>query len=434
MSTPTSICAIATPVAPAALGMIRASGHLCAHIFPGLTPRVATVRSYTTLAGQFLDQIVAVYFADKKSFTGEASLEITCHGNPFILQKILEDLLARGFTLAQPGEFTRRAFLNGKLDLTQAEAIASLIAAQSDRALESAHRQLAGELGDTLRKFSEQLISLIAAVEATIDFPEEDVPAHLPASEKFNTLITQLSALQRTHRAHTLTFQGARIALIGAPNAGKSSLFNSLLARERALVSPIAGTTRDYLEARLNLGPHLVTLVDTAGLNPATDAQSIEALGIQKTHEQLSTADLILFIFDGTQPAPPLPTSLDASRTLQVANKSDLKNFHAQNSPTLSVSATSGAGLDALRAEIISRLNSLMPAADALMVSSRHAAALTEVLAQISSALSLLEKKAEPSLIAHHLHSALHHLGEILGTFDNEKILDSLFNQFCIGK
>lgn len=430
MSAATSIVAIATPVAPSALGMLRCSGPLSADIFPGLSPRTATLKNYLSSSGQFLDQVVAVYFPQNNSFTGEASLEISCHGNPFILQKILEDLLSRGFTLAGPGEFTRRAFVNGKLDLTQAEAIASLISAQSDRALESAHRQLAGELGALMRKFSEELISLIAAVEATIDFPEEDVPSHLPAAQRFTSLITQLTSLQRTHRAHTLTFQGARVVLIGAPNAGKSSLFNSLLEHQRALVSPIAGTTRDYLEARLPLGPHLITLVDTAGLNTSAQEKSIEALGIQKTREQLSTADIILFVYDGTQPA--LPAGLDASRTLIIANKSDLPGFEAHSN--IPACATSAAGVEALRAALISRLDALMPASDTLMVSARHAQALAEVLSQLSSALSLLDKKSEPSLIAHHLHSALHHLGEILGTFDNERILDSLFNQFCIGK
>lgn len=434
VSAATSIAAIATPVAPAALGMLRLSGPLSAKVFPDLIdrPRQAVVKKYRTLEGQLIDQIVAVFYPAQSSFTGEATLELTAHGNPFILGKILADLLARGFVLAQPGEFTRRAFLNGRIDLTQAEAIAELIAAQSDRALTSAHRQLAGELGARLKDFSQELISLIAAVEATIDFPEEDVPAHLPPAQKFEALLTQLSALQRTHRAHTLTFRGARVALVGAPNAGKSSLFNALLNHARALVSPIAGTTRDYLEATLTLEGHLVTLIDTAGLNTAAEKQSLESLGIEKTREQLATADVVVFVYDGTLPAPALPAGLDPQTTLIVANKSDLSGF--RGGAHIHASATTPTGVQALRQALIQRLTQLMPGADTLMVSARHAAALEHVLAQISSALELLQKKSEPSLIAHHLHSALHHLGEILGRFDNEQILDSLFNQFCIGK
>ena len=283
-------------------------------------------------------------------------------------------------------------------------------------------------------------------MEATIDFPEEDVPSHLPPQENFTRLIDSLSALRRTQHAHRLTFQGARIALVGAPNAGKSSLFNALVGHDRAIVSPIAGTTRDYISTQLTLGPHLVTLIDTAGYVAAPDLSAkreasstdspqdyLNTLGVEKTKDQLATADLVLFVFDGTLPAPTLPASFDAARTLLIANKSDASGF--KKSPAhLSVSATTGAGLDTLRTALVTRLDALMPQADTLMVSARHAAALDEVLSQLTSAHTLLLQKKDPSLIAHHLHSGLHHLGEILGKFDNEQILDSLFSQFCIGK
>lgn len=516
-----SIAAIATPSAPSALGIIRCSGPLSATIFPDLKPRVATLKNYYAISsplppcppssrmwgtafvpkpvpqggenkigasaaaprgttipdvdGTLLDQVVATFYEEKKSFTGEASLELTAHGNPFILQKILADLLARGFVLAEPGEFTRRAFMNGRIDLTQAEAIGNLIAARSDRALAAAHRQLAGELGDSIRKFSDELLDLIAQIEATIDFPEEDVPLQLPPAEKLEALTEKLSYLRSTQRAHQLTFEGARVALVGAPNAGKSSLFNVLLGRDRALVSPIAGTTRDYIEAQINLGGHLVTLVDTAGLseigspspNPMIAAnhreniedreagshEQIEAAGIKKTKEQLATADIILFVIDGTDPNGFSQITLEqiGSRpfaALIVATKCDLPSFQLPTIPPrgiveyvtpatpviISISAKTENGLDLLREAITVHLNALMPGADTLMVSVRHGLALDECLEQLTLAKGLLVKKSDPTLVAHHCHSALNYLGEILGRFDNEQVLDKLFHQFCIGK
>jgi len=260
----------------------------------------------------------------------------------------------------------------------------------------------------------------------------------LPPEELFQSLAGALAALQRTHGAHRLTFHGARVVLLGAPNAGKSSLFNSLLGHPRALVSPQAGTTRDYLQAPLTLQGHLIELIDTAGLNPHAPAHSIEALGIEKSHDQLATADIVLFIYDGTQPHV-LPEMLasrqEAQELICVANKSDAPGF-ASSLPQghIAACALTADGLSQLTSVLIQKLNVLMPQADTLMVSQRHAQALSEALVQLTSATNLLQQQAEPALIAHHLHSALAHLGEILGKFDHEQILDALFGEFCIGK
>ncbi len=433
----TSIAAIATAQAPSALGLIRCSGSLCGEIFPDLKPRLATLKTYRDRGGLPLDQVVAVFYKQGASFTGEASLELSAHGNPFILQKILDDLLSRGFQLAEPGEFTRRAFLNGRMDLTQAEAVAAVISAHSERALACAQAQLAGELGKRLGRLSEMLLSLVAETEATLSFSEhdEDVPEALPAFERLDNLVEQLETLQRTHKAHRITFEGARVVLAGAPNAGKSSLFNALLASDRAIVSPTAGTTRDYLSSTLTLGPHALTLVDTAGLNPLAERGSIEAQGIARAQEQLAGADVVIFVLDGTQKEPALPANLEKEKTIFVANKADLAGFQTRRgSGALELSCETGAGVAALKAALKERLDALIPETETLMVSARHAAALGECLEQLAMARGLLAKKAEAVFIAHHLRSALDSLGEILGRFDDEKILDRVFSTFCIGK
>lgn len=438
-----SIVALSTPVGSSALALIRASGPLCEKIFPKLAqnPRKASLVRYEDVHSTLLDQLVATFFAKGYSFTGEAMLELSAHGSPFIVEKIVEDLQARGFELAAPGEFTRRAFENGKLDLTQAEAIAQLVSARSTNALNAAHRLLAGELGGRMKSTSETLLGLIAQVEAYIDFPEEDLPAQSPINDQLGQLRDELTSLRNTQTQHRLTFSGARVVFAGATNAGKSSLFNAFVGHSRAIVSEQAGTTRDYLEVPLALGRHAVTLIDTAGLNETPD--SIEAQGINHSHQQLETADLILYVIDGSGPFQAPPVQLDSSKTIFIFNKADADGFKIESvggvatgssMKRFATSATERTGLDDLRDAIVHHLDKRIGSNDTLMVSARHADALGHAVENIGLALEKLSTQESPEFVAHHLHAALGNLGEILGKFDNEQILDKLFGAFCIGK
>jgi tRNA modification GTPase len=438
--TMSTIVALATPAGCAALSIIRASGPDCGKIFSDLTPRVATLKSYVSQNGTHLDDIVVVFYKGPASYTGEDAFELTCHGNQLIVKEIIDDLIARGFEMAGPGEFTRRAFLNGKLDLTQAEAVAEVISARSQKALAAAHRLLAGDLGRAMTNFSDRLLNLLALVEAYIDFPEEGLPPQAPIDKELNVLTHELETLKSTQDAHRLTHDGARVAIVGATNAGKSSLFNALLGHDRALVSSEAGTTRDYIEAPLILDGNYFQLIDTAGLNE-TPGQ-IEAMGIARTQDQMATADIVLWVVDATDnKIQRFPKEIEPDRIIKVYNKIDLapKIKSTQNTHndyvTVFSSAATGQGIEGIKGELLKKLAALLPKqSDALMVSARHAEALKAVLRELGEAQNLNLEKSSPELIAHHLRQAVDFLEEILGKFDNEQVLDRLFSHFCIGK
>jgi len=334
-----TIAALATPLGTAALAIVRASGPACAGIArdalalpcPPL-PRVASHADYRALDGSLLDDVVATFFAAPNSYTGDDVLEISCHGNPFIAQKILEDLLARGCRSAEAGEFTRRAFVNGRIDLSQAEAVMDLIHARSERALVVANQQLRGSLGRHLAALTEELLGALARVEAYIDFPDEDLPDEDRdvVRRALDRLAQGTRRLLATRHYGELLREGIRTVIIGEPNAGKSSLLNRLVGHERALVSPEPGTTRDFIEERIHIGPHCLRLIDTAGLNPSPTP--LEKLGMGKTIERAAEADLFLLVLDVTRPQPDLPRSLppeilermSAENAVVVLNKIDL--------------------------------------------------------------------------------------------------------------
>ncbi|MEO0055673.1 MAG: hypothetical protein RLZZ50_1620, partial [Verrucomicrobiota bacterium] len=331
-----TIAALATPAGVSALALIRVSGPACralaAEIFalpsPTLPERRPRHAVYRALDGRELDDLVWTFFPGPRTATGDDTLEITPHGNPLLVQLILADLFARGCRAAEPGEFTRRAFLAGRIELTQAEAVMDLIHARSERALAAARRQLDGALGRHLDGLIQQVLATLARIEAYIDFPDEDLP---PEDRRLVTqgvgdVLRGTIRLLATHRYGDLLREGLKTVLLGAPNAGKSSLLNALVGRERALVSPEPGTTRDFIEEPLQVGPHLLRLIDTAGLNPAPG--DIERLGIAKTLERLAEADLVLWVADATSPLPALPADTKAllrpDNTLLVLNKVDL--------------------------------------------------------------------------------------------------------------
>ena len=445
-----TIAALATPVGTAAIALVRVSGmeagRVAREIF-GVVPQARRVRhgDYRDRAGVVLDDVVWVFFAGPGSYTGEDTLEISCHGNPYVAQRVLEDLLARGCRAAEPGEFTQRAFLAGKMDLSQAEAVMDLIQARSERALVAANRQLRGALGRQMAVLIDALLLGLARVEAYIDFPDEDLPPEDQAvvSAQVAEVLRGTERLLATSHYGEVLRNGIKTVIIGEPNAGKSSLLNCLVGKDRAIVSPEPGTTRDFIEEVVNIGPHCLRLIDTAGLNPAPGA--VEKLGIEKTFEIAGEADLFVVVMAVNSPTllldKVLREKIHPENTLVVWNKIDLAPAPVlagtwKGLSTIEVSAATGEGLEGLRAKIIALADGLTPALgeDVVAINARHAQALKQARADLASAAEKLAAGEAAELLASDLRGALAALGEISGKVDNERMLDALFANFCIGK
>jgi len=445
-----TIAALATPAGTSALALVRASGPRCpalvAEIFGAAPlPRQAVHGDYRNRAGALVDDVVYTFFAAPHPYTGEDLLEVSAHGSPLIAQFLLEDLCGRGCRPAEPGEFTKRAFLNGRMDLSQAEAVADLIGARSERALAAANQQLRGALGRRLQEMIDRLLDLVARVEAGLDFPDEDLPpadrAGLAAG--LAGLRGEVDRLLATDRYGHVLRDGLKTVILGEPNAGKSSLLNRLLGRERALVSAEPGTTRDYLEEPIALGPHCIRLIDTAGLNPSPTP--LERRGMAHTLARAAEADLVLLVLDATRPAPTLQPEVAARLTpataLVVVNKTDLPGPAAGPTlppglPVVRISALTGAGVDELVAAIVRHAESFrQEQGDELVaINARHATALREAKEHLCAAMEKLSEKSPAELLASDLRGALHAFGEIAGRIDNERVLDRIFANFCIGK
>ncbi len=451
MSGADTIVAPATPEGESALALIRVSGPEAAtwarHFRRGRPLLAGRLwhGDYRGVRDDDIDDVVFAFFEAPRSFTGEHVLEISCHGNPLIITRILEDLRVRGGRLAEPGEFARRAFLNGRIDLTRAEAIMEVIRARSDRALEVARQQLRGALGRRIDAAVTRLVEICAGIEAYIDFPDEDLPPEDRDTRKaaLDALHDELSRLGAAWRDGDLLRRGARILLVGAPNAGKSSLLNRLLGYERAIVDREPGTTRDFLEAETLVGPHRVVLIDTAGVHDG--ASGVEQAGIRHTLQLAETADFFLLVLDRTAPPLHLPQTLLArlslSNALIINNKTDLEGgsrsepfegFHH-----VEASALTGSGINELRERLRTLIDARIgPEGDEtrLMINSRHAGALDRALASLDRARALLASCAPLELVGSELRGVIDALGEIVGRIDNERVLDALFASFCIGK
>ncbi len=450
VSSQDTIAALATPVGTSALAVVRVSGPACPEIAQtifgrALSPRVATHLDYRNQANAIIDDVLASLFPAPNSYTGEATLEISCPGNPFIALKILEDLFARGCRAAEAGEFTRRAFLNGRIDLSQAEAVMDLIHARSERALIAANQQLRGSLGRHLNELTDRLLSALARIEAYIDFPDEDLPAEDRGivGGSLEQLITGTRRLLATQHYGDLLRDGIKTVIIGEPNAGKSSLLNRLVGRERALVSAEPGTTRDFIEERMIVGSHCIRLIDTAGLNPSP--APLERLGIEKTLERAAEADLFLLVLDGTRPHPAFPPEISerllAKNAIVVLNKTDLgvrpeAKTELIGKEIVAVSALTGAGFETLTEAIIRHAETYAQnhGSEIIAINARHADALQRAQLALAEALTKLTAHGPVELLASDLRSALDAFGEIGGKIDNERMLDRLFATFCIGK
>jgi tRNA modification GTPase len=449
-TSPDTIAALATPQGTSAIALLRVSGPgvrpLRAELFgDGAPPRQVQRADYRDRRGELIDDVLYTWFAGPHSYTGEDSLEISCHGNPIIALKLREDLFARGCRPAEPGEFTRRAFLNGRMDLSQAEAVMDLIHARSERALSAANQQLRGALSRRMEALIDRALQCQARVEAYIDFPEEDLPPEDRSGllESLRELARETERLLATSQYGEMLRTGIKTVILGEPNAGKSSLLNALLGQERALVSPEPGTTRDYLTETLNVGPHSLRLIDTAGLNMYPTV--MEKRGMAKTLEQVEEANLFIWVIDTTEELYPLPekvrSRMKAENTLVLLNKIDLKpkepRAYDVPYPTLRISVTQGTGLELVKEKISALADGMAKAADEehVAISARHALALGQAKEGLKAAIEKMENNHPGlELIASDLRSVVAAYGDISGRIDNERMLDRLFASFCIGK
>jgi tRNA modification GTPase len=467
-----TIVAISTPPGRGGIGIVRLSGpgalslaEALLQLKHSLTAPEAHARATfarildpTSLDGiepaRTIDDCLVTPFHAPHSYTGDTLVEIAAHGSPVILNALVRGALARGaelglpVRLAEPGEFTQRAFLSGRLDLTQAEAVHDLIAAQTLQQVRVAAQQLGGALSRRVAPAKEALVHLIALLEAGMDFasgelddvdvvPPEQIALYIDSAQ------TPLAALAATFHRGQLLRNGAAIALVGRPNAGKSSLFNRLLERERAIVTPIAGTTRDTLEEALSLDGIPLRLVDTAGLHTAA-SDAAEQQGIARTYEALADADLVLLIHDATQPFSGDEISLLQTLTgrphIVLCNKVDLTpttNLLSplSSSPCIATSALTGFGLEALRSAILAQLNAAGSVAEAgLLNNLRQQQAVTDTLSALATAVAANEAGLPHELLLVDLHNALQALDTLTGATTTDDILARIFSTFCIGK
>lgn len=434
--------AIATPPGRGGIGIVRVAGPRVTDIARAMLgavprPRYATHTRFADNAGDTIDEGIALYFPGPASFTGDDVLELHGHGGPVVLDLLVAQVLALGARLARPGEFSERAFLNGKLDLAQAEAVADLIDSASVQSARAAQRSLAGAFSAAVQTVVDDVGDLRAHIEAAMDFPEEEVDflAEGDIEARVVRIQDQLAALRASAREGALLRDGLKIAILGPPNAGKSSLLNRLAAREAAIVTAIPGTTRDPLHEQITVDGIPLHLVDTAGLRE--DGDEIEREGIRRSHAEAGDADHILWVSDATAPVlPPADLPAGAALTL-VANKIDLvgqePGLVAGDPPVVQLSALTGAGVDSL-VQHLKAAAGWRTGEGVFSARRRHLDALIRAQGHVALGLAALRERRAGELLAEELRLAQAALGEITGTETTEDLLGRIFATFCIGK
>ncbi len=456
MSATDTILALSTPPGRSGIGVIRLSGVRSLEITRCLIrdQLFAPEPNHTTLknlrdpeTGEVLDQALVTYFKSPRSFTGEDVVELSCHGSPVLLRNIIDTLLVFDVRLAAPGEFTLRALANGRLNLSQAEAVRDLINAQTVVAVRQAARQLRGELSAYLQPIKDALLDIIVTLESRLEFVEDDLPevASDELVTKFSGLVSRVETLATTFRTGKLLREGFKVTLAGRPNVGKSSLFNSLIAADRAIVTDLPGTTRDSLSELISIQGIPILLTDTAGVRVTMD--KIENLGVERTRRAIADADLTIVVVDGASPLSEedqeVLGEIQNLPHLIAFNKSDLDSFMPgrfryytdQLMGTVNVSAQTGTGIDALRSAILKPFMGFDTDDPGLLITdARHYDLLQRTHAALWSSTALLRERSSEELVLVGLYDALHSLGQITGETTPDDILGQIFSTFCIGK
>lgn len=449
-----TIVALATPHGVGAIGVIRLSGSKAIEIVNALFPSKNLLQQsshtihvgFLKDGGKLIDEVVISLFKNPRSYTGEDVIEISCHGSPFIQEQVISTLVKHGARLAKPGEFTQRAFLKGKLDLTQAEAVADLIASNTEASQRTALHNIRGGFSEVLKELREQIIQFSALIELELDFSEEDV--EFADRTKFFQLIEHAQLvtanLLQSFQLGNVIKNGVSVAIVGKPNAGKSTLLNSLLNENRAIVSEIAGTTRDTIEEVININGILFRLIDTAGIRESSD--EIETIGVERSFKKMKDADVVLYLFDvNTESQNELEAALQLvneqnSNYIAVGNKTDIlgledaeKKFSGD--AVLMISAKTDTHLAVLKERLVDKVvQGSVHTESTIVTNARHFAALREVEKSLLDIHAGLKNKLTGDLLSADIRRCLHYLGEITGEITNEDRLDYIFSKFCIGK
>jgi len=436
-----TIAAVATPAGRGGIGIVRVSGPRAPEIARALTgalpaPRVARVSSFRDARGEIIDEGLVLYFPAPHSYTGESVVELQGHGGPVVMRALLAACLDAGARPAEPGEFTRRAFLEGRMDLAQAEAVADLIDAANRSAARSALRSLRGEFSAAIEALAAQLVELRALTEAMLDFPEEEVDALHgdDAAARLERARATLDAIFDRSRQGSLLRSGVHVVLAGRPNVGKSSLLNRLAGEERAIVTPVAGTTRDALREAIEIDGVPLVVVDTAGLRESRE--EVERLGVERTHRELARADIVLFVYEagvgiGVEERALLAALPVEVPCVRVANKTDLARDVTGDASVVGVSAKTGEGIDALRCAILAAAGWNPGEETVFLARERHLRALAKARTHLQAAQG---ERGRWELFAEELRLAHTALGEITGAFSADDLLGEIFARFCIGK
>ncbi len=451
-----TICALSTANGIGAIAVIRVSGEQALEIVSTIFSKdLGQVATHTAHFGrirngeEIIDEVLLTVLHGGKSFTGEPTVEIACHGSTYIQQQILQLLIAKGCRTAQPGEFTMRAFMHGKMDLSQAEAVADLISSQSRRAHQVAMNQLRGSFSNELRDLREKLIHFASLVELELDFAEEDVEfadrTELKALVK--EVLTYVRKLIRSFDLGNALKNGVPVAIVGAPNTGKSTLLNQLVGEERAIVSDIAGTTRDVIEETLNIDGILFRLIDTAGIREVlsdSDSDKIEAIGIERSRQKIQQAQLVLVLADATRSdvqevanwAEEIQFTHPDKKILLIINKADVIPHKTSYSvPYLYLSALTGEGIEALNTWMVEQITQGVDVQQEVIVTNaRHVEELQKTALALQAASEGLENGTTGDFIAMDIRQGMYHLGNITGDISTDDLLGNIFSKFCIGK